>query len=241
MARRFPEMELATDALAWRGNAMFRSLVALPVRLGRDRGRADRLMLVVTANLRRSPARPRQLADCFRRLVQPTLDEPGCLMFVPHVDRDDPAGSSSTSSGSTRRRCSHHRETPHYREIVLGEIFHLIDDRDRRLLRPARLSVRFGTRLYGVDPDAILAKARAAEALGFDSLWRGDHLILPTAAATPYPHAVDGGLPFPTDAPVLDVLTVLGWVAQATSHDPPRDRHPRAADARAGAARARRC
>lgn len=75
----------------------------------------------------------------------------------------------------------------------------------------------FGTRLYGIDPDAILAKATRAEELGFDSLWRGDHLILPTRAATPYPHAVDGGLPFPTDAPVLDVLTVLGWVAQATS------------------------
>lgn len=75
----------------------------------------------------------------------------------------------------------------------------------------------FGTRLYGVDPDAILAKAVRAEELGFDSIWRGDHLILPTRTATPYPHAVDGGLPFPTDAPVLDVLTVLAWVAQATS------------------------
>jgi probable F420-dependent oxidoreductase len=74
-----------------------------------------------------------------------------------------------------------------------------------------------GTRLYGVDPDAILAKARKAEELGFDSVWRGDHLIVPTRVASPYPHAVDGGLPFPLDAPILDVLTVLGWVAQATT------------------------
>jgi cytochrome P450 len=39
MARRFPEMELATDTFRWRGNAMFRSLQELPVRLGHDRGR----------------------------------------------------------------------------------------------------------------------------------------------------------------------------------------------------------
>lgn len=39
LARRFPEMELAGDHLSWRGNAMFRSLTALPVRLGPDRGR----------------------------------------------------------------------------------------------------------------------------------------------------------------------------------------------------------
>jgi cytochrome P450 len=40
MARRFPDLELATDTWDWRGNAMFRSLGALPVRFGRDRGRA---------------------------------------------------------------------------------------------------------------------------------------------------------------------------------------------------------
>jgi len=77
--------------------------------------------------------------------------------------------------------------------------------------------VRFGTRLYGTEPAAILAKATKAEELGFDSIWRGDHLILPAQAASPYPHAVDGGLPFPVDAPILDVLTVLAWIAQATS------------------------
>ncbi|HEY4279633.1 MAG TPA: cytochrome P450 [Conexibacter sp.] len=33
MTRRFPEMQLATDTLAWRGNAMLRGLVELPVRL----------------------------------------------------------------------------------------------------------------------------------------------------------------------------------------------------------------
>jgi len=40
IARRFPELKLATDTFGWRGNAMFRSLTALPVRLGRDRGGA---------------------------------------------------------------------------------------------------------------------------------------------------------------------------------------------------------
>lgn len=93
-------------------------------------------MLVVTANLQAKPGQAEALADCFRRLVQPTLDEPGCLMFVPHVDRDDPGRFFVYEQWVDEAALEHHRETPHYREIVLGEIFHLIDERDRRLLDP---------------------------------------------------------------------------------------------------------
>jgi cytochrome P450 len=39
IARRFPEIELAADSFAWTGNAMLRSVVSLPVALGRDHAR----------------------------------------------------------------------------------------------------------------------------------------------------------------------------------------------------------
>jgi probable F420-dependent oxidoreductase len=77
--------------------------------------------------------------------------------------------------------------------------------------------MRFGTRLYGTRPDDVVARAQEAEALGFDSVWRGDHLILPETLRTPYPNSADGTPPFDMGAPVLDVLTVLAFVAQATS------------------------
>lgn len=75
--------------------------------------------------------------------------------------------------------------------------------------------MQFGVRLYGTDPDVLVAKARRAEALGFDSVWRGDHLLLPGTVTTPYPYAP--GTPFPTEAPVLDVLVLYGFVAAATT------------------------
>ncbi len=91
------------------------------------------MTLVVTANLTARPGQAEALADCFRRLVEPTLDEPGCRMFQVHVDRDDPSRLFVYERWDDEDALLLHRETPHYQAIVLGEIFHLIADRDRRL------------------------------------------------------------------------------------------------------------
>jgi probable F420-dependent oxidoreductase len=77
--------------------------------------------------------------------------------------------------------------------------------------------VKFGTRLYGIEPDAVVAKAVHAEELGFESLWRGDHLLLPDRVSSTYPHAAGGAAPFSPSAPLLDVLTLLAYVAHATT------------------------
>lgn len=77
--------------------------------------------------------------------------------------------------------------------------------------------MKFGTRLYGADPESLLEKATRAEELGFESLWRGDHLLLPTASRSAYPYATGGSVPFSPDAPVLDVVTLFAFVAAATT------------------------
>jgi quinol monooxygenase YgiN len=93
-------------------------------------------MLVVTANLTAKPGKADELADCFRRLIPPTVAEPGCLIFAPHVDQKDPSRFFVYEQWVDEAALLFHRETPHYRQIVLEEIFHLIDDRDRRLFDP---------------------------------------------------------------------------------------------------------
>ena len=77
--------------------------------------------------------------------------------------------------------------------------------------------MRFGTRLYGVDPDAVVAKAVHAEELGFDSLWRGDHLILPAQLSSHYPHSSSGRPPIEPAAPILDVLMLYAYLAAETT------------------------
>lgn len=58
-------------------------------------------------------------------------------------------------------------------------------------------------------PDGLAAAARAAEAAGFDSVWAGEHIVLPDPQVPPSPmHPQD---------PVLDSLLALTWAAAHTT------------------------
>ena len=59
---------------------------------------------------------------------------------------------------------------------------------------------------YG--PEATIAMARLAEELGFDSIWAGEHVVVPSPRVPPSPME-------PED-PILDPLVYLGFVAAAT-------------------------
>jgi len=69
--------------------------------------------------------------------------------------------------------------------------------------------MKFG--IYGlhkgdnVDPATLARRARAAEAAGFESLWVGDHIALPTDA------------PDPADEPRLEAVVALAHLAAVTS------------------------
>jgi len=69
--------------------------------------------------------------------------------------------------------------------------------------------------LFGVNmgasatPDDMVTTARAAEVAGFESLWAGEHVVLPDPQAPPSPMA-------PQD-PALDPLLALTWAAAHTS------------------------
>ncbi|MDQ1385591.1 MAG: hypothetical protein QOG65_2970 [Actinomycetota bacterium] len=69
--------------------------------------------------------------------------------------------------------------------------------------------------LFGVNmgpsctPDELVLTVQAAEAAGFDSVWAGEHVILPDPQAPPSPMA-------PQDA-ALDSLLALTWAAANTS------------------------
>jgi len=60
-----------------------------------------------------------------------------------------------------------------------------------------------------VQPDQLVATAQAAEAAGFESLWAGEHVVLPDPQVPPSPMG-------PQD-PALDSLVALAFAAAATS------------------------
>ena len=64
--------------------------------------------------------------------------------------------------------------------------------------------------------DAMFAIADAAERLGFDSLWFGDHLTLPRKPKLAYPYS--RGMPhyLQADTPILDPLALMAAIAART-------------------------
>lgn len=67
-------------------------------------------------------------------------------------------------------------------------------------------SINMGARS---EPDGLVAAAQAAEAAGFESVWAGEHVVLPDPQVPPSPMA-------PQD-PALDPLLALTWAAAATT------------------------
>ena len=62
-------------------------------------------------------------------------------------------------------------------------------------------------------PDA----ARAAEQMGFDSVWMSDHVVMVEGAASPYPFAEDAKITWPEDAPMFDCFVALAAAGAVTS------------------------
>ncbi|HEY2106386.1 MAG TPA: LLM class F420-dependent oxidoreductase [Candidatus Binataceae bacterium] len=72
-----------------------------------------------------------------------------------------------------------------------------------------------GTLPMRSDPDEMVAFARSVEELGFESLWVGDHILVPRNPASTYPYDQSGRLP--ENVFFLDPITTLSFVACATT------------------------
>jgi probable F420-dependent oxidoreductase len=81
--------------------------------------------------------------------------------------------------------------------------------------------VRFGLipaagRGISASPGYIAEYVETAEALGFDSVWMGEHPALPVSSDTPYPGG-GTGLPEPSGVPLPDPLEWLAFAAARTT------------------------
>jgi probable F420-dependent oxidoreductase len=77
--------------------------------------------------------------------------------------------------------------------------------------------MKFGTFITSVKPERIAAHVRAAEDLGYESAWIGEHLIIPVASESKYPYSPDGRFPAPSDVPFHDPMLALTYAAALTS------------------------
>ncbi|MEJ2089630.1 MAG: LLM class F420-dependent oxidoreductase [Gammaproteobacteria bacterium] len=66
-------------------------------------------------------------------------------------------------------------------------------------------------------PEMILDFGRRAEAIGIDSIWMGEHVVLFDEMEFPYPGSADGRIPVPRGGGMLDTVATFGLLAGATA------------------------
>jgi alkanesulfonate monooxygenase SsuD/methylene tetrahydromethanopterin reductase-like flavin-dependent oxidoreductase (luciferase family) len=80
--------------------------------------------------------------------------------------------------------------------------------------------VKIGFSLQGrgslADRDAITTLAQRADALGYDSIWVTDRLLIPVKSASSYPYSINGAFPLGPDEPWLEPLTAVTYLTSIT-------------------------
>ena len=66
------------------------------------------------------------------------------------------------------------------------------------------------------DPEWISGFARAADELGFESIYVVEHVAVRAGYAERYPYAPGGRMPLPDDCPIPDPLDLLAFLAGVT-------------------------
>jgi probable F420-dependent oxidoreductase len=80
------------------------------------------------------------------------------------------------------------------------------------------MTIKFGLAFassIAIDHNASMELCRRAEAAGFESLWGGEHVILPSTIESSYPYTKDGKIPAQPDTPIPDPLIWLAFAAAA--------------------------
>lgn len=67
----------------------------------------------------------------------------------------------------------------------------------------------------GTDQGSAIEIVQAAEAVGFESVWGGEHVVFPSTIESAYPYTSDGKVPATPETPIPDPLIWLAYVAAA--------------------------
>ncbi len=76
--------------------------------------------------------------------------------------------------------------------------------------------MKFGAFLVQHRGPSLAAAARAAEDLGYESVWMGEHIGFPAELKSVYPYHRSGRPPVAMDAPIVDPITAFAYLAGLT-------------------------
>ena len=74
------------------------------------------------------------MAEVARLLASESRREPGCVSFIPHQAQDDPDTLVIYEQYRDENAVNAHRESPHFKKYVVGELYQRMKDRSRENL-----------------------------------------------------------------------------------------------------------
>jgi quinol monooxygenase YgiN len=82
------------------------------------------MSLTVVAECLAAPGQEDRLRTALEAMIEPSLDEPGCLAYRPYVDPNEPARMVIVEQWTGRTALDAHFETPHFHHVraVLDQI-----------------------------------------------------------------------------------------------------------------------
>lgn len=75
--------------------------------------------------------------------------------------------------------------------------------------------MKIGLTFFPISPKSLFPAARRADELGYESLWLGEHVVIPTKVESRHPYAPELGPPLPS-TPLYDPLITFGYLAAHT-------------------------
>jgi autoinducer 2-degrading protein len=82
------------------------------------------------------PGQESKTAEVLRQLAEAARKESGCLMFVPHVHRDDPRRFFIYEQYKDDAAHEAHRQTPHFKQLARGKLPEVADRKEGELYSP---------------------------------------------------------------------------------------------------------
>jgi quinol monooxygenase YgiN len=86
---------------------------------------------VLVARLTAREGEQDRAAELIGRLVEATRTEPGNVHYIPHRDPEDPRVFLMYEQYRDKAAFEEHGQTEHFKEIALGELFPLLEGRER--------------------------------------------------------------------------------------------------------------
>jgi quinol monooxygenase YgiN len=74
--------------------------------------------VVVVGAFTAQPGREEEALQAFKDIVQPTHDEPGCVLYALHQGADNPAQLAFVERWASREELNAHLESPHIAAIL---------------------------------------------------------------------------------------------------------------------------